>query len=160
MQNQEIERKFLVDELPSKLDSYSCQEIVQGYIVITQDGTEVRLRQKSGKYFQTVKTGEGLKRQEVEIEITREQFEQFWPLTEGKRIEKVRYEIEQGGVTIELDVYSGVFSGLVIAEVEFDTEKESRSFMPPVWFGREVTLDKQYKNKNLALLGSHAFRNS
>jgi CYTH domain-containing protein len=68
-------------------------------------------------------------------------------------MEKVRYEIKHGDVTIELDIYSGVFSGLIIAEVEFESEEESRNFEVPDWFGREVTLDTRYKNKTLAVSG-------
>jgi hypothetical protein len=42
----EIERKFLVDKLPENLDKYSHKEIIQGYVAITEEGTEVRLRKK------------------------------------------------------------------------------------------------------------------
>ncbi|MFQ5627543.1 MAG: CYTH domain-containing protein [bacterium] len=153
MQNFEIERKFLVKKLPPNLDRFPKLEIQQGYIAITHDGTEVRLRQKSSKFYQTVKNGEGLKRREVEIAITREQFGKLWPLTEGKRIEKVRYEIAHGAFTIELDIYRGALVGLLVAEVEFVSESESQSFMPPKWFGAEVTHDSRYKNKNLAVHG-------
>ena len=54
---------------------------------------------------------------------------------------------------IELDLFEGSLEGLIIAEVEFPTVKASRSFAPPAWFGREVTRDARYKNRNLALDG-------
>ncbi len=150
---QEIERKFLVKGLPPGLENFAAHEIVQGYIVISDDGTEVRLRKKGEKYYQTVKTGEGLKRGESEIELAGEQFESLWPLTEGKRVGKTRYEISHGDNLIELDVYSGALKGLLVVEVEFPSEEESAGFNPPSWFGKEVTEDPRYKNKNLALHG-------
>lgn len=150
--SQEIERKFLVTEPPRGLNQYSKYEINQGYIVIT-DQIEVRLRKKGRKYYQTVKTGAGVKRGESEIELTEGQFEGLWPLTEGKRVEKTRYELPYGDNLIELDVYSGALRGLIVAEVEFKSEGDSSVFNPPDWFGMEVTEDGRYKNKNLALHG-------
>lgn len=153
MQNFEIERKFLVKKRPPNLDTYPHKEILQGYLAIAESGTEVRLRQKGCRFYQTVKIGAGLKRQEVEVAVTFEQFERLWPLTAGKRVEKVRYEIAHGSFTIELDVYRGALAGLLVAEVEFVSEAESQAFSPPKWFGEEVTEDKRYKNKNLAVHG-------
>jgi CYTH domain-containing protein len=149
----EIERKFLVKELPADLENYPQSEIMQGYLIITDNDIEVRIRKKGDKYFETVKAGSGLVRKESEKEIPKEAFWDHWPLTEGKRVQKVRYEILYNGKLIELDVYSGELEGLAVAEVEFDSEEESVSFTPPEWFGKEVTHDERYKNKNLALHG-------
>ena len=151
--SQEIERKFLVKELPADLENYLHNEIIQGYLIVTDNYIEVRIRKKGDKYFETVKAGSGLVRKESEKEITKEVFWDHWPLTEGKRVEKVRYDIEYEDVLIELDIYSGDLEGLVVAEVEFASEEESVSFVPPSWFGKEVTHDERYKNKNLALHG-------
>ncbi len=149
----EIERKFLVNDLPSELDCYPHSEIIQGYLMITDNDVEIRVRKKGGRCYHTVKSGTGLVRKEVEKEITEQQFFDHWPLTKGKRIEKVRYEIEYEDVLIELDIYSGELEGLVVAEVEFENEEESDHFVAPEWFGEEVTLEERYKNKNLALNG-------
>ena len=148
----EIERKFLIDSLPREYNKYPYKDIIQGYIVITDD-TEVRIRKKGDEYFQTVKTGKGLIRKETEIGVSREQFEALWPLTEKWRIEKKRYEINFEGYLIELDIYSGQLADIIVAEVEFQSEAESCSFIPPAWFGREITDDEGFKNKNLALNG-------
>ena len=148
----EIERKFLIVNPPQDYDKYPSKDIIQGYIIITDD-KEVRLRQIGKNYFMTVKTGEGLIRKETEAEITHEQFEKLWPLTESWRIEKKRYEINYEGYLIELDFYSDSLADLVVAEVEFKSEEESSSFIPPAWFGREITEDEGFKNKNLALSG-------
>lgn len=151
--NNEIERKFLVKQLPDGLQQYPLTQITQGYLAITEDGTEVRLRKKGDRYFQTVKSGFGLQRNEAEIEISKDQFDKLWSMTEGKRIEKVRYEIEHSGMKIELDIYSGTLEGLIVAEVEFPSIEQANLFIPPNWFGREVTEDERYKNRNLVLYG-------
>ena len=81
---------------------------------------EIRLRRKGERFYQTVKQGKGVQRTEVEVELSRAQFDTLWPLTAGKRVEKVRYEIPEGIWTIELDVYRRHLKGLVVAEVEFE----------------------------------------
>ena len=148
----EIERKFCVQEMPN-LTARSGVAIAQGYLAVDAAGTEIRVRRKGGQYYQTVKTGMGIKRIEVEMALTRAQFDILWPLTAGKRIKKVRYELIEEKWTIELDVYRGRLKGLVIAEVEFESVAESARFVPPPWFGREVTDDARYKNANLAQRG-------
>ncbi len=152
LSTQEVERKWLVIEQPD-LTGLKGKEVVQGYIAVTADGTEVRIRQKGDKYFQTIKSDGGLVRGEVEIELTKEQYEDLWQATAGRRLEKTRYEIALDGAKIELDVYNGDLTGLVVAEVEFPSIRDSETFSQPAWFGREVTEDKRYKNKNLALNG-------
>jgi adenylate cyclase len=151
--NKEIERKFLVKEPPENLQQYPSTEILQGYLATTKDGTEVRLRKKASRYFQTVKSGFGLQRGEVEIELSKDQFEQLWQMTEGKRIEKTRHEVADSDVMIELDIYRGNLIGLIVAEVEFQTVEQAKSFIPPSWFGIEVTEDERFKNRNLAAHG-------
>ena len=149
----EIERKFLVRETPNTPESYSAMEILQGYLAVSDDGTEVRLRNIGRDYILTVKSGKGIRRQERETVLSREQFERLWPMTEGKRVEKKRHKIAMSGFTIELDIYLGTLEGLKTAEVEFKTQDEAESFTPPPWLDLEVTLDERYKNKNLALNG-------
>ncbi len=151
--SKEIERKFLVKKLPDKLEQYPSEDIVQGYLAITEDGTEVRLRQKGKKYFQTVKSGSGKTRFESEIEITEIQFNSLWEATQNKRVEKTRYNIAHENGVIELDVYHGDLDGLLSAEMEFASEEASDKFSPPEWLADEVTEDKRYKNQNLALHG-------
>ena len=148
----EIERKFLVRETPN-LDGAKGDEVVQGYLAVDRDGTEVRLRRIGDCYFETVKTGSGLRRGEYETAITEEQFTVLWPATEGRRLEKTRYELEFLGHTLYLDIYRGSLNGLEVAEVEFDSEGEGSLFAPPEWFGKEITEDSAYKNRNLATKG-------
>jgi CYTH domain-containing protein len=153
MATYEIERKFLVKEIPENADSYPSEKISQGYLSVSDDGTEIRLRQKGRAYFLTVKSGKGMKRHEMEIELMEEQFVNLWPGTEGKRLEKKRIGIPVGNHKIELDIYYGALEGLKTAEVEFKTKDEADAFFPPSWFDREITQDERYKNKNLAQYG-------
>jgi CYTH domain-containing protein len=149
----EIERKFLVEQLPHGLDAYPSREIEQGYLAISDD-VEVRLRRYGDQTFLTVKSSGTESRVEEEIEIDERRFDALWPLTDDRRIEKRRYAIPSGdGLTVELDVYRGRLSGLVTAEVEFTSLANASAYVPPAWFGRDVTEDPRYKNKQLATDG-------
>ncbi len=151
---EETERKYLVKEVPKNLNTFVHATIEQGYIAITNDGMEVRIRRFGEKYFETVKAGKGMTRAETEIELSKQQFESLWALTEGRRVEKTRYQTPYQDLIIELDVYAGGLRNLVIAEVEFPSVEKSLVFEPPEWFGKEVTDDERYKNKNLAIGGA------
>lgn len=148
----EIERKFLVDQ-PPDLESTESDAIEQGYLALGPEG-EVRLRRRSERRELTVKRGGGLSREESEIEIDRDQFDALWPLTAGRRLTKRRHRISHGELTIELDVYSGVLEGLIVAEVEFGSESDAESFIPPDWFGTDVTDDHRYRNGALVTDGA------
>jgi adenylate cyclase len=148
----EVERKWLVRELPD-LSPYHGEPVHQGYIALSTDATEVRLRQAGDKFFQTVKSRSGLVRDEIEIELSLDQFEALWKTTAGRRLEKTRYRLPWMGKNVEVDVYRGALTGLIVAEVEFSSADESARFTPPPWFGGEVTEDERYKNVNLALHG-------
>jgi adenylate cyclase len=151
----EIERKFLVAEPPADLGRWPSTALEQGYLAITDDRPEVRIRRADGQAWLTVKSGGGRVRVEEEIVIDAERFERLWPLTEGLRIEKRRYEIDASdGLVIELDVYTGHLDGLVVAEVEFDSEEAAEAFAPPGWLGEDVTEDLRYKNQRLARDGA------
>jgi adenylate cyclase len=149
----EIERRFLVGRRPADLEGYPRATIVQGYVVVAEDGTEVRLRQQGERFTETVKSGEGATRAQFEIGLTPEQFGALWPYTAGRRIQKDRYAIAAGTSTIEVDVYHGALEGLVTAEVEFESAGSCEAFQPPEWFGLEVTDDRRYNNQSLALYG-------
>jgi adenylate cyclase len=154
----EIERKFLVDAVPDDVGDHPSSVLEQGYVAIDPDGTEVRIRRKDGGSTLAVKSSGGLTRVEQEFPIDDATFEQLWPLTDGRRIEKVRHVIRTSDprVVIELDVYRGDLEGLVVAEVEFHGEDEAHAFSPPPWFGDDVTDDGRYKNQRLAVDGRPA----
>jgi adenylate cyclase len=149
----EIERKFVLDQLPDGLDAYPSREIQQGYVAITDD-VEVRLRRYGEQMFLTIKSSGDRARVEEEIEIDAGKFGALWPLTEGRRVDKRRYVIpDRGDLRIELDVYHDRLAGLLTAEVEFTSSSASDAFEPPAWLGREVTDDPRFKNKRLATDG-------
>lgn len=154
-QPQEIERKFLANLslLEGSPDDYEYTAIRQGYLVIGDDGSEARLRDKAGKYTLTVKTKGDLVRGEWETEVDESQFEILWPATEGKRVEKTRFKIPYGEHVIELDIYEGQLDGLVTAEIEFESMQAAQQFVPPEWLGKDVTQESSFKNQNLACEG-------
>jgi adenylate cyclase len=148
----EVERKFRLRQ-PPDLSSSESDPIEQGYLAVGADG-EVRLRRKGEKTLLTAKRGAGLSRGEAEIEISAEQFEALWPLTEGRRLRKRRHVLPHDGLEIEVDVYQGELEGLIVAEIEFDSEEQARGFEPPDWLGDDVTGDERFLNENLAVDGA------
>lgn len=152
----ERERKFLVDRMPPNRARYPHDVIRQGYITTGGPdgrGAEVRLRRTGGRAVLTVKKGRGTSREETEVALPAAAARMLWPLTRGLRLEKVRYRIPHGRLTIELDVYRGAARGLAVAEVEFQSDDALRRFEAPEWFGREVTGKKQFANSHLAAVG-------
>jgi len=147
----EIERKFLLDEEPGWLSDCESRSIEQGYLVVSESD-EVRLRRDGEALRMTVKMGHGLSREETEIDLGPGQFEALWPLTNGRRVSKTRYLVPlEGGLTAEVDVFSGRYEGFRAVEVEFGSEDEANSFDPPEWFGRDVTGQREYSNQHMAL---------
>lgn len=154
--NMEIERKYLIDKnnLPDAVNTADTLRIVQTYINFSP---EMRVREINDIYhFFTMKLPQdniGLAREEVEVRITPEEYAELLSKQVGATIYKTRYEFKENGFTIEVDIYSGALSGLIVAEVEFASIKKSEAFKPPQWFGTEITSDSRYKNANLARYG-------
>ena len=146
----EIERKFLIQTLPENIDSYPCKEIEQGYL---SRNPVVRIRRSDDAYILTCK-GQGMMvREEFEMPLTKESFEHLKPKTDGIFIEKTRYLIPHtDNLTIELDIFHGKLAPLVLAEVEFSSVEEANAFIPPAWFGEDVTHSPKYHNSNLSNL--------
>ena len=150
----EIERKFLVGDLPD-LEGRDSVHIDQGYLALSgEGGAEVRLRLRGDDRLLTIKGGTGEVRVEEELELEPETFDSLWPLTEGRRVAKTRHLIPLREHTVELDLYEGPLEGLATAEVEFSSEEEAERFDPPEWLGEEVTGDERYLNARLATAGA------
>jgi CYTH domain-containing protein/CHAD domain-containing protein len=146
----EVERKFVLEAMPTEAAGVSGATIEQGYLAVDEE-VEVRLRRSDGERLLTAKRGHGESREEVEIRLYDEQFEALWPLTEGRRLRKTRRRVPLGaGLVAEVDRYEGALAGLLVAEVEFPSVEASRAFQPPLWLGREVTGDRRYANQALA----------
>lgn len=150
-QTVERERTFLVADMPEL--SGGGTRIRQGYLALDGD-VQVRVREREGDGRSlTVKGGRGATRTELELVIGAGRFDELWPLTTGRRIDKTRYVIPADGTDSELDVFAGDLTGLVLVEVEFDTDEAMAAFEPPPWFGPEVTDDDRYSNASLAVHG-------
>ena len=148
----EIERKFVVVDVPAATVLGAGVRIRQGYLA--EDGdVELRVRITGDTATLTVKAGRGLVRTEVESVVTQDEAEALWPHTEGRRIDKVRHRVALAESVVEVDVYGGALAGVVVAEVEFDSEGASNRFEPPPWFGPEVTGARGWSNAALARSG-------
>ena len=147
----EIERKYLVRELPADLEQYESKKIAQGYLC-----TEpvVRIRRSNDDYYMTYK-GDGLMvREEYNLPLTKDAYEHLRPKIDGLLIAKTRYLIPlDNKLTAELDVFEEDLNGLVIVEVEFDTIEEANTFTAPDWFGEDVTNSGKYHNSYLSQHG-------
>lgn len=139
----EIERKFLVKQLPEAPEVYPCHRIEQAYLCTDP---VLRVRRKDDTYILTYKGAGFLVREEHEFPLTEEAYLHLLEKADGNRISKNRYCIPCEAHTIELDVFDPPFAPLVLAEVEFSTQVEAEEFSPPDWFGQEVTCDPAYTN--------------
>jgi CYTH domain-containing protein len=141
----EIERKFLVKD-----DTWRNAKGIkfrQGYLSSVKERT-VRIRTREDKGYLTIKgIAVGATRLEFEYEIPREDADILLDLCEQPLIEKNRYTIEQGGFIWEVDEFFGENLGLIVAEIEL--QSEDQEFPRPVWVGEEVTEDPRYFNSNL-----------
>jgi adenylate cyclase len=146
----EIERKFLVKSEAFKLEAFKNTRIIQGFLNTHKDRT-VRVRLKGNQGYLTVKgnsTNDGLSRFELEKEITKNDAEALLKLCEPTIIDKVRYEVKVKKHTFEIDVFFGDNEGLIIAEIELESENET--FDRPDWLGQEVTGNINYYNSQLS----------
>jgi CYTH domain-containing protein len=153
----EIERKFLLRALPD-LAPLKAGDVAQGYLTSATDSVEMRVRRKGrgadAAHFMTLKSDGSLSRKEIEVPISAAQFDSFWPATKGRRVEKTRYVgTLSDGLRFELDIFHGGLDGLKLVEVEFTSVVAASRFVAPDWFGEDVTDNKGYKNKSLAVNG-------
>lgn len=149
MKNIEIERKFLVkgDFRPFVTKT---EKIVQAYLCSTKERT-VRVRIKGSQAFLTIKGAanpNGFSRLEFEYPIPVQDAEQILSLAQPGCIDKERHYIPVGKHLFEVDVFHGKHEGLIIAELELQSEDEA--FERPQWLGEEVTGDVRYYNAYLA----------
>jgi len=144
----EIERKFLVPCLPEGYDAHPFHQIEQAYLC-----TEpvVRIRQEDDSFYLTYKGKGLLSREEYNLPLTREAYQHLKEKADGLVLSKTRYLLPlPNDLTIELDVFDAPYEGLWLAEVEFSTEDEANAFVPPAWFGEDVTFSSAYHNSTLS----------
>jgi len=147
----EIERKFLVRDGSWKADADQGRLCRQGYL-LSNGGATVRIRVIGEKAFLTVKgASSGISRTEFEYEIPTVDAEALLELCDNL-VEKVRYLISYAGMVWELDVFAGANEGLIMAEIELESERQEVGL--PEWAGEEVSGDPRYYN---ACLAKHPF---
>ena len=144
----EIEKKYLIKNLPPDLNGFNFKQIEQAYISFEP---VIRIRKSDNEFYLTVKGKGHLAREEFEIKISGDEYCNLLKKTEGLIISKKRYIIPlDNNLRIELDIFENDLKGLIVAEVEFNTIAESEIFIKPEWFGDDITFDPSYKNNNLA----------
>lgn len=148
----EIEKTFLLKDIPKNLKSYTSFKIKQGYI--SSGSSPLRIRQKGDKYELTKKIhlqeNDYSQAEEINIFLTKYEFEKLWTQVE-KYLEKTRYMIPlENNLTAELDVYSGPLNGFAVVEVEFKNQDQMNNFIAPQWFGKDVTQEEFSANSFLA----------
>lgn len=152
----EIERKFLVRSRAFKAEAFAKHEIAQGYLNSNPERT-VRIRIKDDKGFLTIKgigNESGMSRFEWEKEIDLAEAKALLGLCEKGVIHKTRYEITKGQHIFEVDEFYGDNEGLIIAEIELSSEKDT--FEKPDWLGDERTNDERFYN---AYLSQNPYKN-
>lgn len=152
----EIERKYLVDRLPENLQQYPHVEIEQGYLCTSPT---LRIRRAGDVFWFTVKEkintdSTAIHNREEEFRLTEDKYLMLKGNCIGNIINKTRYRIplrhNTSGLTAELDIFHGIHQGLMIVEVEFPSSEAADSFIPPSWFGCDVSTQSKYRNSYLA----------
>ena len=144
----EIERKYLIDQIPVNLNDYTCLLIEQGYLTTAP---VVRVRRQNDDFYLTYKSGGLMAREEYNLPLNAEAYSHLIQKADGIIIRKRRYLIPlTKKLTIELDVFEGAYEGLILAEVEFESVEDADAFTPPEWFGEDVTYSTKYHNSTLS----------
>lgn len=145
----EIEKKFLLKNIPDLNLSIANHDIEQFYLLNDSvSKSSVRIRKYDDIFLFTFKKGSGLSRVEIEFEILKEDFLNFDKIKISRNtIKKTRFEFNiDSGLVAEVDFFSGKFKDNILCEVEFLTEEDANNFIPPNWFGKDVSNDKKYGN--------------
>lgn len=108
------------------------------------------MRRSDNEYYMTYKSKGLMVREEYNLPLTRESYEHLLAKADGAVIKKKRYLIPYEDRTIELDIFEGNHEGLILAEVEFETEDMANVFTAPDWFGEDVTFSSKYHNSTLS----------
>ncbi len=144
----EIERKYLVKNIPFDLKGCPCRIIEQGYL---STAPVIRIRKDNESFELTYKSKGMMIREEYNLPLTKEAYEHLLLKIDGRLIRKRRYMIPfKEKLTIELDIFEGELAPLILAEVEFPDEESAHTFTPPDWFGEDVTFSGRYHNSRLS----------
>lgn len=148
MASMEIERKFIPLNLPEDLNQFEHHKIEQAYL---NTAPVIRIRKQDEEYYLTYKGGGMMAREEYNLPLNKSGYYHLLEKADGNIITKTRFLIPlDNGLTAELDIFEGKFAGMLLVEVEFDSIEEANSFVPPEWFGEDVTNDGRYHNSYLS----------
>lgn len=147
----EIERKYLIKQLPDHLDQCEHRKIAQGYLCTNP---VVRIRRSNDDYYMTYKGNGLMVREEYNLPLTQQAYEHLLTKIDGLLISKTRYLIPlDDNLVAELDIFEDDLHGLQLVEVEFDSVENANTFVAPDWFGEDVTHSGQYHNSYLSQNG-------
>lgn len=153
----EIEKKWIIDKnkIPYDLSNAETIKIEQTYINFSP---EIRIRKiDNGKEYtfavKTNITSDGMTREEIETNITEEEYYKLLQKKEGNTIYKTRYQFLEKNYLLAIDIFSGELEGLAYLEIEFENQEEANTFVTPDWVIKDVTSDLNYKNGYLARYG-------
>jgi CYTH domain-containing protein/predicted metalloenzyme YecM len=152
----EIERKFIVKEIPQKYLEQSPME-QERYYLYADKTVEMRIQSKGDVYELERKVVTGtFSRETVKLELTEQEFDRL-KMFGGKGLRRKSYRLDKisGGSIKE---YLEKYAGLIRAEFEFESEKEANSFIPPEWVGREITHTQLARDSRLIKLGPEEFK--
>lgn len=139
---EELELTYLAKELPTDLSEAPHAQMLDIYIPSSATHPTLRIRKCGETYEMTKKQpidkNDASRQLETTVPLTQEEYRELSALP-GKRVEKIRYYYPFEGVKYEIDVFQGDLTGLVLIDVEFETEEEKRSFTPPSFCGADVT---------------------
>ena len=144
----EIERKFLISSLPENLNITSTHIMEQGCL---NTDPVVRIRRDNNDYILTYKSKGLMVREEYNLPLNEKAYEHLKTKIDGRLISKTRHVIPlTDTLNIELDIFHGDLEPLMLAEVEFPDEETALAFVPPEWFGEDVTFSSEYHNSTLS----------
>lgn len=150
----EIERKWLIniEDIPYDLTKCEHLDIEQAYISFRPT---IRIRKISNKdeYILTIKSpslDKGLSRQEYEINISSQDYDNLLNRKEGIVLSKTRYRVKQGEYILEIDLFHNEYDGLAYMEVEFESVEKANIYIPPSFVKQELTYNKKFSNASLA----------
>lgn len=149
----EIERKYLIqkEHIPFSPADFPCHHIEQGYLCTAP---VVRIRRDNNDYFLTYKSKGLMIREEHNLPLTADAYQHLKEKIDGRLIVKDRYIIpleSDPDLLIELDFFKNELEDLILAEVEFPDKASADRFLPPAWFGDDVTFSSRYHNSTLSL---------
>lgn len=154
----EFERKFLLKELPKDLLNSKDYKIIEDKYfkgtnlrlrIVTSPDKEILDRKLTQKFVPenstlAINNITNLYLNEIETALLNQ--------LPGFVLRKKRYKLKHDNYNFSVDEFEGNHLGLIIAEIEFETEEQMNNFSNPFIELKEVTLEYQYSGGSLAII--------